>query len=82
MPLILPSTTISYGNNICQGIPSACTTTWHTICHGFGHNTSHVSIKLQETPTLTHHLVLEIIEINIFFRPEEAMFEKWQKFVS
>ena len=70
------------GNNICQGIPSACTTPWHNICHDFGQNTSHVSMKLQDTPTPIHHLVLEIIVINIFFRPEEAMFENLQKLVS
>ena len=29
-----------------------------------------------------HHQVLEIIGIDIFFRPEEAMFENWQKHVS
>ena len=29
-----------------------------------------------------HHQVLEIIGIDIFFRPEEAMFENWQMLVS
>ena len=32
--------------------------------------------KIQtEHPTLWHHLVLEMIEVNIFLRPEEAIFE-------
>ena len=29
-----------------------------------------------------HFHVYKIIDINIFFRPEEAMFENWQKLVS
>ena len=45
--------------------------------YGFGQLTSQVSIKLQDTPSLIHHQVLEIIEINILFKPEEAMFENW-----
>ena len=67
---------------MCIIISSACTTPWHNICHDFGQNTSYVSIKLQDTPTLIHHLVLEIVEINIFFISEEAMFENWRKLVS
>ena len=34
------------------------------------------------TPGMLHHQVLKIIKINIFLRPEEAMFENWQKLVS
>ena len=40
-----------------------------------------VSIKLQDTPTLIHHKVMEFIKVNIFLRPEEVMFENWQKLV-
>ena len=29
-----------------------------------------------------HFQVYKIIKINIFFRPEEAMLENWQKLVS
>ena len=36
-----------------------------------------VSIKLQDTPTLIHHKVLEFIKVNIFLTPEEATFENF-----
>ena len=60
------------GNNISQGITSA-----YNICHqekekGF----------IRQTFTDTLLGVYKIAKINIFFRPEEAMFENWQKFVS
>ena len=38
-----------------------------------------MSIKLQDTSQCIHNQVLEIIEIIIFFIPEEAMSENWQK---
>ena len=34
-----------------------------------------VSIKLQDTPKLCHHPVLEMMKVNISLRPEEAMLE-------
>ena len=36
----------------------------------------------RHTFTDTLQCVYKIIKINIFFRPEEAMLENWQKFVS
>ena len=41
-----------------------------------------MSIKLQDTPTLIHHQVLEFIKVNIFLRPEEAVFKNWRKLLS
>ena len=40
-----------------------------------------VNKNLQDTPTPINHKVLESIKVNIFLRPEEAMFENWQKLV-
>ena len=40
-----------------------------------------VSIRLQDTATLILHQVLEIDKVSMFLRPEEAMFENWQKLV-
>ena len=41
-----------------------------------------VSINITGPPALIHHQVLKIIKVNISLRPEEAMFENWQKVVS
>ena len=40
-----------------------------------------VFIKLQDTPALICHKVLEFIKVNIVLRPEGAMFVNWQKLV-
>ena len=41
-----------------------------------------VLTKLQDNPTLWHHLVLEMIGVNIFLRPGRSHVWNWQKLVS
>ena len=62
------------GNNISQGITSA---------YKYG-----ITSAIKKSKFIRHILtdilpcVYKIIKINMFFRPEEAMFGNWQKFVS
>ena len=74
-------TTSQIGNNICH-YPrhNICHITqwWYHLPSQCCYHSHHVH-KLQDTPTLIHHKVLEFIKLKIFLRPEEAMFECWQK---